>query len=102
MAQSAALLILPTGATTGQDSDAMQAKAVQALEDVRLGERVARALRASGHGPLREVGVTVCARVVTLEGRVPSYFLKQLALASALAVPGAHRVCNELKVVQVG
>ena len=98
MAQSASLFSLPTREATGEEMDATQATAPQMLEDIRLAERVARALSGTGHGPLRGIAVTVRAREVTLEGRVPSYYLKQLAQASALAVPGAHRVRNDLDV----
>jgi osmotically-inducible protein OsmY len=98
MAKSAALLILRTGEPSREDSNALEAAAFGVLEDIRLAERVVRALRATGHGPLRDIGVTVHARTVSLEGQVPSYFLKQLAQATASAVPGAHRVCNDLEV----
>jgi osmotically-inducible protein OsmY len=102
MAQPAALLILPTRDPTGEERDAVQAVApplTQSLEDLRLAERVDRALRATGHGPLRSVEVTVHERLVILGGRVPSYYLKPLAQAAALAVPGIHQIRNELAVV---
>ncbi len=71
------------------------------VEDLRLAERVKRTLRATGYGPLRGSEVTVHARLVILEGRVPSYYLKQVAQATALAVPGAHQVRNDLEVVKL-
>lgn len=67
-------------------------------EDLHLAERVERALRATGYSPLRDIQVTVHARVVMLAGRVPSYHLKQVAQTIALAVVGAHRVSNDLHV----
>ena len=72
----------------------------QSLEDRCLAERVERALRATGYGALRTVRVSVNARVVILGGRVSSYYLKQVAQATALAVPGAHQIRNELDVVK--
>lgn len=72
----------------------------QSLEDQRLAERVEGALRATGYGALRTVRVSVNVRVVILGGRVSSYYLKQLAQATALAVPGAHQIRNDLNVVQ--
>ena len=69
-----------------QGTDRLQ---TQSLEDHRLAERVERALRATGYGAMRAVRVSVNARVVLLGGRVPSYYLKQLAQATALTVPGA-------------
>jgi osmotically-inducible protein OsmY len=68
--------------------------------DLDLAERVERALRATGYGPLRTVRVSVTDGLVALEGRVGSYYLKQLAQAAVLAVPGAQQVRNGLEVVQ--
>jgi osmotically-inducible protein OsmY len=97
MAQPSALLILPAE----EQTDGIQAMAqllMQSREDLRLAERVNHALRTTGYVPLRDIAVTVQARLVMLEGQVPSYFLKQLAQASAMAVPGVQRVRNDLKV----
>jgi osmotically-inducible protein OsmY len=70
----------------------------QSLEDLHLAERLGLALRATGYGPLRDVEVTVQARLVILAGRVPSYYLSQVAQATALAVSGTHHVQNDLEV----
>jgi osmotically-inducible protein OsmY len=72
---------------------------MQPVEDLRLADRVERVLRASGYEPLRAVAVSVIDRVVVLQGQVPSYFLKQIAQATALAIPGAHQIHNCLDVV---
>ena len=65
----------------------------------RLLERVERALRATSYGPLRRIEVAVHARLFRLAGRVPSYYLKQIAQTVALAVPGNHLVRNNLEVI---
>ena len=70
----------------------------QSQEDVCLAERVERALRATGYGPLRGIEVTVHARLIILDGRVPSYYLKQVAQTTALAVPGTRQLRNDLDV----
>jgi osmotically-inducible protein OsmY len=49
--------------------------------------------------PLRVVQVSVCGRVVILQGQVPSYNLKQAAQAAALAVLGIEELRNDLEVV---
>jgi osmotically-inducible protein OsmY len=101
MAQPAALLILPTREPTGLDVDAVRETAqllAQSLESLRLAEGVERALRATGHMPLRGIEVTVQAQLVILTGRVPSYYLKQAAQTTVLAVPGAQQVRNDLEV----
>ncbi len=71
-------------------------------DDLRLAERVGRALRATGYGPLRDVEVTARARLVVLRGRVPSYYMKQVAQTIALAVAGAQDVRNHLDVGRPG
>ena len=96
MAQSAALLILPTDKK--RDSDQAAPLLMQCLEGLRLAERVEQALRATGCASLRGIEVTVHARLVIPGDRIPSYYLKQVAQTTALAVPGAHQVCNELEV----
>jgi osmotically-inducible protein OsmY len=100
MTQSAAPPIRPAGAPTGEERDTVHEAAARAqyLEDFCLAERIERALCASGYGPLRDLGVAVHARLVILRGRVPTYYLKQLAQATALAVPGTYQVRNDLDV----
>src|SRR5262249_61235736 len=104
-ARSAALLIRPARQRHGEEPDAAQGTALplqQSQEDLRLAERVERALRATGYGPLRGIEVTVHARLVILGGRVPSYYLKQVAQTTALAVSGARQVRNDLDVGRAG
>jgi osmotically-inducible protein OsmY len=101
MTQSAALLTVPTCDPTAAQEGASQSTAqllAQSLEDLRLAERIERALRATGYAPLRGIEVTVQGRMVLLSGRVPSYHLKQLAQATALALAGAQHVRNDLEV----
>jgi len=101
MAQSATPLILPAREHTGEGTEAAQGTAPirrQSPADLRLAARVERALCGTGYGPLRGLEVTVRARLVILAGRVPSYHLKQVAQATALAVPGAGQVQNDLDV----
>jgi osmotically-inducible protein OsmY len=98
MPQSAAL---PMCKHPAEEKDALQTTAplrTQSLEDLRLAERIERALRATGYGALRAVEVSVKTRVVILLGQVPSYYLKQIAQATAQAVPGAHQIHNGLDV----
>lgn len=101
MARSASLPILPAREPTGEGTNAVQAAApllTLSPEDLRLAERVERALCATGYAPLRGVQVTVHAGLVVLRGRVPTYYLKQVAQATALSIPGAHQVRSDLEV----
>ena len=101
MAQPSAYLILSSQKRTGEDGDDLLKTVrllTQSREDLSLAEHVERALRATGHQPLREIKVTVHARIVILKGRVPNYYLKQVAQATAMTGPGVHQVCNNLEV----
>ena len=103
MAQSAILRIVPARERTDEETDAAQGTTLlppRSQEDLCLAEHVERALRATGYGPLRGIEVTVRARLVILGGQVPSYYLKQVAQTTALAVPGTHQVRNDLDVVR--
>lgn len=101
MVQSTARLILPARDRTDDETDAAQAPILsQRQEDLCLIERVRCALRATGHTPLRGVAVTAHTGFVILGGRVPSYYLKQIAQTIALAVPGARSICNDLDVAR--
>jgi hypothetical protein len=70
------------------------------LEDLCLAERVERALCGTGYQALRAVEVAVCGPLIILRGRVPSYYLKQLAQAAALEVDGVRELRNDLDVVR--
>jgi osmotically-inducible protein OsmY len=59
---------------------------------------VRSALEHTGHGWLRLVAVTAEDGAIVLRGRVPSFYLKQMALTAALGVPGVGLVRNELRV----
>lgn len=67
--------------------------------DAALIAAVELALRASGYMALRQVEVELCAGVVVLWGRVPSYHQKQLAQAIAQRVEGVCSIANGLDVV---
>jgi osmotically-inducible protein OsmY len=76
----------------------MAAQLAQALTDISLAERVMRALREIGYPALRSVTVVVSEGVVTLDGLVHSYYLKQLAQEVAMRIVGKRVLSNELKV----
>ena len=104
MTRSASLLVLPTGGPAGEPTDGAQSASLltQCVEELDLAERVGRALRATGYDPLRDIEVTVHERLVILRGRAPSYYLKQVAQATALTVPGVDRARNDLEVGRPG
>lgn len=80
----------------GQAADTRAARG-QAILEMQVDE----ALRATGHLPLRYLEFTEDGGVVTLRGRLPSYYLKQIAQTVVLAIPGVDGVCDELDVVSL-
>ena len=74
------------------------AQGLQRLDDLQLKQRVIEALRASGYRAMRNIDVTVAKGMVILRGRVPSYYLKQIAQTAARSVRGVYELCNELDV----
>jgi osmotically-inducible protein OsmY len=64
-----------------------------------LADCVERALRATGYPALRAIEVVERGRCVVLKGRVASYYMKQMAQAITLAVPGVHQLCNDVEVI---
>lgn len=71
-------------------------KAVDANSD--LVTAVRNALSKSIHSWLQQIDVSNQDEVIVLKGNVPTFHLKQLALAAAMRVPGVVRVSNHLKV----
>ena len=72
---------------------------MQAPRCLSLSERVERALRANGYPALRTIEVSVEDGRVVLKGRVPSYYMKQMAQAVTLAAAGMQELCNEVEVI---
>lgn len=64
-----------------------------------LSADVQRELRATGYPALRGVNVVAISAVVLLQGRVPSYHMKQVAQATVMNLPGVREIRNELDVV---
>ena len=98
-----AVAVVPCEPHRDKETHAVHAAALlatQSLEDRCLAERVERALRATGYAPLRAVEVSACGRLIILRGRVPSYYMKQLAQTVAIEVVGVRELRNDVQVVQ--
>ena len=72
--------------------------ASEILSDLRLSTQVERALAATGYAALHALTVSMIAGVAVLSGRVGSYYLKQIAQATAETVPGLTQIRNEVVV----
>jgi osmotically-inducible protein OsmY len=55
-------------------------------------------LRGSGYGALHSVGCAFDSGVLHLRGRVPSYYLKQVAQSLVVDLEGVRQVINRLEV----
>ncbi len=71
----------------------------EAIVDSVLIETVRRALHETGYLELRNLSITISDDWLSLDGRVPSYHLKQLAQAAATHVPGIGCIVNTVEVV---
>jgi hypothetical protein len=64
-----------------------------------IAEVARTALRRSSYFELRNVACSFSGGVLTLQGRVSSYHMKQIAQASVADVPGVIEIHNRLEVV---
>jgi hypothetical protein len=62
-------------------------------------EAVGQALCATGYSALRDIQIEIERGVVVLWGRVPTYYQKQLAQATAQRVDGVRGIANGIDVV---
>jgi len=66
--------------------------------DNLLMARIKRVLRRSGYAPLTQIRIVAERGIVSLEGQVPTYFLKQVAQSQILALDGVRSLKNGLVV----
>jgi len=64
----------------------------------RVGEAARGRLRGSAYSALREVDCVHRDGVLTLRGRLPSHYLKQLAQVSVTDLAGVRAVANHIEV----
>lgn len=68
------------------------------MRDKQIIDLVRAALCSSGYDPLRTLHAYCDDGRVTLEGRVPTYYLKQVAQSVLRTVSGVQRIDNEVHV----
>lgn len=66
-------------------------------DDVRA-TAIQTALNLTGYAELRRLQIECEAGAVTISGRVPTYYLKQLAHCVIQEIPGINRIHNEIDV----
>lgn len=80
---------------TPENDGECRREAVSADEELR--QRVCRYLHHSGHAPVRSIDVRARGDTITLCGIVPTYYVRQLAIACAQRVAGVRHVIDELQ-----
>jgi osmotically-inducible protein OsmY len=73
-------------------------ESVGKFDDDLVSVRVQRALAQSGYPDLRRLQCECQQGIVQLQGTVGSYFLKQMAQATAARIDGVKRIDNRLRV----
>lgn len=73
-------------------------KAIKVASDEEIATLVGSALLERRRESLRRIEVSVRKREITLRGTVPSFFDRQLAIATVLRIPGALGVTDEIEV----
>ena len=66
--------------------------------DLVLHARIQQALKSSGYKALRNLGVTTNEGHVYLQGRVPTYYLKQVAQTKVMALDEVETLENAISV----
>lgn len=79
--------------------DKMQASTPTRPEAEILRERIHRELLRSAYSAVRRVGFAVGDRQVTLNGEVPTHFLRQVAVAAVAKVAPGYQIENRVRVV---
>lgn len=90
--------------TTNSQFDALgqeQDGSSTCFEGSDLTRRIEDSLHETGYSHLRNLHWCVVEGVVTLRGRLPSYFAKQLAQSAVARVMGVDRVVNEIEVAKL-
>lgn len=87
-----------TEATASQQFGSRTFQSMRRHDPQEAQAAIQQALHLAGYGELRRVGVECNGGAITISGRVPTYYLKQLAQNIALNVPGIGQVNNELHV----
>jgi osmotically-inducible protein OsmY len=79
--------------------DAVTARTDPRSSHYTTAEAAERRLRRSPYIELRLISCEVCDGVLTLRGRVPTYYLKQVAQYMVDGLPGVQKIDNDLEVV---
>jgi osmotically-inducible protein OsmY len=72
------------------------------LSPSRIGRVAESRLRNSPYAALRTVSCEFHEGVLVLRGRLPTYYLKQIAQASVVDLDGVAGVANQIEVVRPG
>ena len=86
---------------TNSDRLALPAVVEARSADRHICEEAGRRLCSSSHYHLREMACTSECGVLTVCGRVPSYYLKQVIQSLLTGIDGVERIVNDVDVVNI-
>ena len=69
--------------------------------DERIADEARRRLCRSSHFHLREMTCDSNCGVLSVSGRVPSYYLKQVVQSSLTGIDGVEQIVNDVDVVNI-
>lgn len=71
-------------------------------DDLRVwqAERASQSLCSAPYSALHWISCDYCGGALTLRGKVPCYFLKQMAQAIVADTPGVREIVNRIEVVR--
>lgn len=69
-------------------------------DDQEICNRISQTLQASGYQSLASIDISSVAGHVRFQGRVPSYYLKQVAQQSVIGMEDVESIDNDLTVVK--
>lgn len=87
-----------TNDATASSAATIEGAEMMAARDRLIVDSVHRALRASGYGQLLKLRAQCQHGCVTLQGCVPTYYLKQVAQSVLKAIDGIRDIDNDVRV----
>jgi osmotically-inducible protein OsmY len=79
--------------------DETQVAQISGPDQTRIVDQVQNALKDTGNPSFRIIEVSLNDGAITLNGRVPNYYLKSVAQETALTVHGVWWIVNNLEVI---
>lgn len=96
--QSDSVVSRESSGAPGVGKDFHETTRSAAAGDAHLARLIDQAFRATGHLCLRDLDLVIAGGLVVLRGKLPRYYLRQVAHAVVRAIPGVNEVHDEVEV----